>query len=186
MTGLPKNLFNKIKSMIFQYTTSQRSDIAALQGNVTTLQTEWTTTTVDIPVGVAGVSGILGMGTNPIELLPAPGAGKYYEYDGELEYTFNGVALAFAGSDFIGITSDYSAGAGSYAGAWFNNDYSRSGAFGFSSKSPYIPKAALEPLVQGPAKLNEPLTFTTWNGTDPNANDGTIKIKIKYKVVTFG
>lgn len=36
MTGLPKNLFNKIKQMIFQYTSSQRNDIAALQSAVGT------------------------------------------------------------------------------------------------------------------------------------------------------
>jgi hypothetical protein len=36
MTGLPKNLFNKIKQMIFQYTSTQRSDIAALQTAVGT------------------------------------------------------------------------------------------------------------------------------------------------------
>ena len=41
MTGLPKNLFNKIKQMIFQYTSSQRNDIAALQSAVGSIQTEY-------------------------------------------------------------------------------------------------------------------------------------------------
>lgn len=36
MTGIPKNLFNKIRQMIFQFTSSQRSDIAALQTAVGT------------------------------------------------------------------------------------------------------------------------------------------------------
>jgi hypothetical protein len=43
MTGLPKNLFNKIKQMIFQYTSTQRSDIAALQTAVGTYK-EYTAT----------------------------------------------------------------------------------------------------------------------------------------------
>lgn len=41
MTGLPKNLFNKIKQMIFQYTSSQRSDIAALQTAVGDIESEY-------------------------------------------------------------------------------------------------------------------------------------------------
>jgi hypothetical protein len=41
MTGLPKNLFNKIKQMIFQYTSTQRSDIAALQAAVSTPKKEY-------------------------------------------------------------------------------------------------------------------------------------------------
>ncbi len=41
MTGLPKNLFNKIKQMIFQYTSSQRSDIAALQAAVGDIESEY-------------------------------------------------------------------------------------------------------------------------------------------------
>lgn len=41
MTGIPKNLFNKIKQMIFQYTSSQRNDIAALQAAVGNIQTEY-------------------------------------------------------------------------------------------------------------------------------------------------
>jgi hypothetical protein len=36
MTGIPKNLFNKIRQMIFQFTSSQRNDIAALQTAVGT------------------------------------------------------------------------------------------------------------------------------------------------------
>jgi len=43
MTGIPKNLFNKIKQMIFQYTSSQRNDIAALQAAVGTYK-EYTAT----------------------------------------------------------------------------------------------------------------------------------------------
>lgn len=38
MTGLPKNLFNKIRQMIFQYTSSQRSNITTLQSDVADIQ----------------------------------------------------------------------------------------------------------------------------------------------------
>jgi hypothetical protein len=48
MTGLPKNLFNKIRQMIFQYTSSQGSNIAALQSDVSTLQSDVNTLQNDV------------------------------------------------------------------------------------------------------------------------------------------
>lgn len=74
--------------MIFQFTSSQRSDIATLQTSVGTIQNEWTDLTVTINNSTttfsdgrpALVTGLLTAKDTPLELLTTT-AGNYIEVD---------------------------------------------------------------------------------------------------------
>lgn len=149
--------------------------------NLTNLPSGWIETTIDLTAG-----DISTIGSSPITLLPAPGVNKYYEYDGELEFTFISTPLTFSFPETLGITLDKS---DQKTGTWFYEvGFTRNGVFKFSSDVPtYVRSLGLYQVTRVSAiKLDEPLTLMTWNGTNPTGGDGTIKIKLKYKIKTFG
>lgn len=152
----------------------------------------YTYTEVVVPEGVAATSGILGMGTVPVDLLPAPGANKYYEYKGVIEYTYNGTPYVLTGEDEAIVVGNYNL----YAGSYIQNDLleitASSVAF-FSSDAFANDEFTSEPVTTNtasgasyPFPLNEAIQMFTWNGTDPTTGNGTILVKIWYKVKTFG
>lgn len=117
---------------------------------------------------------ILNMGSTPIELLPAAGVGKYYDYYGFGEYLFNTAAYVFIGdSGFIG-------GLNSYFGQDLNNILGgNSGTFKFSSAGSILGKTE-------PQQNNESIVFTTYDSENPTLGDGTLRVKIYHKTITFG
>ena len=139
---------------------------------------------VDILMGVAGVSGILGMGTVPIELLPTPGVGKYYEWRGIAEYTHVTTGYTVT-DDVVGIL-----GSNSYGGQLMHGiiEGNSSRLNEFASNGPVDNDSSSGTLYYGSQfrETNESLIITMLNGTDPTLGDGTLKVKIWYTVRTFG
>lgn len=175
MTGLPKNLFNKIKQMIFQYTSSQRNDIAALQSVVGGY--------TELVINLTNVTDIKNIGSSPIEILPAPGVGKYYEFKGVVEYTH--VTTDYNFGDVVGIIGETS-----YAGPYIISSvapWTTDKVIQFSSKSStYEDSTVTGTLFSGGFNLNEKIVLTTYNGNDATLGDATLKIKLLYKIVTAG
>ncbi len=64
-----------------------------------------------IVIDLTDNNAIKNIGTTPIEILPAPGVGKYYEYEGIVEYTH--VTADYNFGDAVGII-----GESSYAGTF--------------------------------------------------------------------
>jgi hypothetical protein len=135
-------------------------------------------------------SGILAMGTTPIELLPAAGVGMYYEYYGIAEYTAGNVSYDFAninGSPAIG-QGNYAAVALAYQ-AFSTYDV----VMYFSSQG----TPTVQPLVapfpttfslvsSGFVELNRTVVLRTLNSANPIDGDGTLRVKIYHKTITFG
>lgn len=111
---------------------------------------------------------ILNLGTNPIELLPAPGVGKYYEYNISLEYTYNtsayispnleiecGIAISLIDSSLLmRIYNQATVISNSNAGK--------------------------------PMSLNTNVTLKGAGAVNPISGDSTLKVKIWYRIMNFG
>ena len=124
---------------------------------------------------------ILAMGSSPIELLPAAGAGKYYDIEKIiLEYTH--VTTGYTGSYFIIKDSD---------------GYLNHGLYNFTQESAntvvvindiieyWSIGASPTDFHRGYFILNKSLLLTH-NATDPTGGDGTLRVKIYHKTITFG
>lgn len=116
---------------------------------------------------------ILVLGTNPIELLPAPGVGFYYDIDRMiLKYTYNGNGYV--------IGEDLAIGDGNnnmkiIAEAWLSDTVSQ---------------VVIASDISYPSIENTPRTLKTQYGTDPTLNNpllpgGTIEAIIRYRILTF-
>jgi hypothetical protein len=124
---------------------------------------------------------ILNLGNSPIELLAAPGIGTYYVFESiifeftygtsaytlnEPLYIYNGGAQFQLADSIITLQVDNVIVVESFVSDTFVDT---------DTYIYYLPKT-----------LNEPLTIGTWNGTNPTGGDGTLKVKMKYKIKTFG
>jgi hypothetical protein len=124
------------------------------------------------------------MGAAPKEILPAPGANTYYEYSGVIEYTRNTIDFDWGGGAImIGDEQNYS-------GTWIRVDNLSGENFviSFSSSQPVwgvTLDAAVRALTQ-PTPLNQPIIITTSNGVDPTLGNGSFRIKIYHRTITFG
>lgn len=123
---------------------------------------------------------ILNMGTTPIELLPAPGVGKYYDIDKiVLEYTH--VTTAYTLADVYLYTSV--ANMPNIVNYLIKHSYDVWMKLTVSTNT-------LEPnetvVYNAVDVTNQSVTLTTWNGTDPTDGDGTLRVKIYHKTITFG
>jgi hypothetical protein len=137
---------------------------------------------------------ILSMGTTPIELLPAAGVGKYYDYYGYIEYTHVTTPYVVPNSGSGKYNPIYIGGASYFDGSLINNTF-----LGFGNKS-YSYKFRKEDLTYTTAidptpdkinfnvygEINESVFLTTWWGLDPTGGDGTLRVKIYHKTITFG
>ena len=149
------------------------TDLAAttVQAAITELATEWTITEVDIPSGVAATSGILGMGTVPIELLPAAGAGNYYLIDI--------IALESTGADYT-LAANLLLSCDPYG-----NGLAEITNFLLTDGVNQVSFISAGDFTQA-LPLNQSLILSTVGNVDPTAGVGTLKVKIKYKTVIFG
>lgn len=124
------------------------------------------------------------MGSSPVTLLAAPGANKYYEYYGFIEYTAGATAYTFANDNIIIGDDD------TYAGDYIalnliNSTIDHTAGFNSFAKGQELGYAG-GPHVGYPVKINKALKLFTYNATDPTLGDGTFLVKIWYKVKTFG
>lgn len=129
---------------------------------------------------------ILAMGTNPIELLPAAGVGKYYDID----------KVLFESSGTI----DYTIGVGSYI-------YIYEGIIGYVSANLLRPASSQVPLyanlksspgydsadgipMTNALATNRAVELSYYDDTNlvpnPTGGDGTLRVKIYHKTLTFG
>jgi hypothetical protein len=145
----------------------------------------FTYTEVAVPSGVIATSGILGMGSVPVEILPAPGANKYYEYFGYAEYTYNTTQYNIAAGDNPCIVGENSYGGTIVERPFFTGTSNH--VFRFSINSMQTTDTSNEDYqMVYKQDLNERVILTTFLGNDPTAGDGTILVKIWYKIKTFG
>lgn len=119
-------------------------------------------------------------GTAPIVLLPASGAGTYYEYyytiektggstaAGTVNFYFIGTGTTFVGNLFEPLTFQNIID-GFITGGSQSNEVSN-GAFSYTT-------------LNG---LNEPIVLTTYNAANPTSSASTLLAKVWYKVKTFG
>jgi len=128
---------------------------------------------------------VLTLGSTPVSILSAPGANKYYEYYGEVEYTHVSTAYTFA-NDLLGVLGEntYSGGLihpGLIASA--QNQVSQ-----FTSSGPVdgTTSGGFDFYGSFAKQPNEGVVLATLNATEPTLGDGTILVKIWYKVRTFG
>jgi len=118
---------------------------------------------------------ILAMGTTPIELLPVAGANAYYDIDKiVLEYNYNTTAYANApqpmpsmGNFYAEIVVDFLTST--------NNDVVIINDFGRT------PTGSYERYI-----INQSLTLGDYNSANPTLGDGTLRVKMYYKIITFG
>jgi hypothetical protein len=125
---------------------------------------EWKTKVVDV-----SSAEILTMGTTPIELLPAPGIGKYYEIESILtKYTHVTTAYVTLASlaYFIGASTTF-------------NTILDMITIEINSVN-----RSVDITTVGVA-LNQSLNLSTNSFSDPTDGDGTLQVIIKYKVNTF-
>jgi hypothetical protein len=160
-------------------------DVDALALRVETLEdapsgggSEYTETIVNI-----SSAQILAMGTTPIELLPAPGVGKYYDYEGFLEYTH-------VSTDYI-ISDDLVLGSfSSYGGKYISSNILSSTdnyIIGFNNKGGGQEVGLVAGnVISFKQLLNEPIHLFTFSEVDPTDGDGTLRVKIYHKTITFG
>lgn len=144
-------------------------------------------TTVEVDITSAQ---ILNMGSSPIELLPAAGAGKYYEFKIILEFTN---CDTYTGNSCLYIDN----GGGDCYKAFYDwNEVAVNVAEIHSHELGNIDVSdpdvgAASYLVKRIGRLtntriNKPLTLTTWDLADPTLGTGTIRAIITYTTRTFG
>ena len=128
---------------------------------------------------------ILAMGTTPIELLAAPGAGKYFDIDKVIiEYLHNGTAYTVPSSPTFYLDGAFDAyidkiilTSASNSVATVNANSRNTITVGSGSGSVKI--------VYNRDILNSNLIMGTTNGDNPTLGNGTIRVKIYSKTVTF-
>jgi hypothetical protein len=130
-------------------------------------------------------SDVLGMGTNPIELLPASGANNYYDVEKIIfEYTAGSTGYTFSTNDFPTVYfENYNKFYMLSNGGWGTNNGIWICKFGATELaydgSQYYPKVTSQ-------DLNQSLLFGTWDGINPTLGNGSVRAIIYYRTVTFG
>ena len=112
---------------------------------------------------------ILTLNSIPVELLPSPGVGKYYDTKMIFEYTFNTTPYTTIGS--INVTDGT------------NIVYETFNLTVLGNDTIFIAQSMTNPTFF--LNLNTPLYLTT-PITDPTSGDGTMLIKIWYSIRTVG
>ena len=129
---------------------------------------------------------LLTMGTNPIELLPAPDINKYYHINKFIfecsqvttPYTLSDLPCVYIEGFAINLPTDLlTTGMGNGNVAFVLNSNSN------ISKTPadYYNSIPMQFAVGGSS-----VTLGTYGETDPVDGDGTLRVKIYYTIRTFG
>jgi len=148
---------------------------------------EWTEVIVDIsPTGTTYsdgrpfvANGILGVGFTPIEILPQPGVNKYYVYkEIIIEYTYGTIQYSLSEPLILG---EFSIFPGLIQGVVNRVAIMQSSSFfhTFLYAGEYYGMA--EPKI-----LNNAFNLSTFDYNNPTLGDGSLKLKIKYRIDTFG
>lgn len=134
---------------------------------------------------------ILAMGTTPVELLPAPGVGKYYDVEKIIfEYTHNTTTWTDPGYwRLYGGISNCFIGASDMLESPSNSVHITTGKFNFISEG--IPFSTMVEYSTNILNQAVMLQNVLIGGVDfkeggPSGGDGTLRLILKYKVRTFG
>jgi hypothetical protein len=127
---------------------------------------------------------ILAMGTTPIELLPAAGANKYYDWYAIIEMTPGTTKYTCADDILVGDSSSYF-GQILFRTLIDDADLNPS-VIQISSKSGQNEIQGGAYVVSYKTMLNRPVEMLTYNATNPTLGDGTMRVKVYYKTITFG
>ena len=145
------------------------------------LEVDITSTTTTYSDGRASVaSGILAMGTSPIELLPVPGAGAYYKYSYTLEKSGDSTPGGTIDFFFIGTGTSYIGNL--FDKLSFQNNVD--GTIFGSNESSEVSNGTKNYTTLG--GINETVMFTSYNAANPVSSLSTFKFKITYTIETFG
>jgi hypothetical protein len=125
---------------------------------------------------------ILNMGSNPVELLPAPDTNKYYDIE-KIIIEASQVTTAYVyGAELPCIY---------IGGVALNLDQQKLNCS--NPKAVQIVRdmnltqlGAADYYKMGVIDLENPVTLSTYNGTNPTNGDGTFRVKITYSILTFG
>ena len=124
----------------------------------------------------------LAFGATPVQLLPAAGAGKYWEYEGILEKLDDGSTI-YGTVDYFAVI-----GQASYVGLLIQaSGWQTSNAVfsQFSSKNPVTGVTAGDAHAY-PQPLNDNLVFTSYNGDDMGSNTASYRVVLRYRLRTLG
>ncbi len=152
--------------MIFQYTSSTRQIVTGLQADVLALESEWSE--IELTLVENNIDNLF---STPFELLPKAGAGNYYVVDfnkSVIEYNAGAIAYTLGGIQFIQLKQ----------GSAIGNALPAILAAGTDEVVGFYPTGTS-------FKLDEKLTLST-TIENPKDGDGTLKVKLYYKIVTFG
>lgn len=153
------------------------TDIETVFTAVNNLETEVNNLPAAPTTAIVNISSaqILAMGSSPIELLPAPGVGKYYDIEKIiLEYTYGTTAYSNAPQPMPSMGNFYSEIVVGFLTST-NNDVVIINDFGREPNSNYQNNI-----------INQSLTLGDYNGTNPTLGDGTLRAIITYTTRTFG
>jgi hypothetical protein len=119
---------------------------------------------------------ILAIGTTPVTLLPAPGSGMYYDIDKVIiEYTHN--TNAYTSSDYLmmlGVDAAY---------AYPHPNLITSAKNMVVKFSPSLTTGLGAVYAD---EINTSVSLTTEAASNPTLGDGTLRVKIYHKTITFG
>jgi hypothetical protein len=133
---------------------------------------DWQSITINI-----SSSQILNLKSQPIELLPPPGDNKYYIWEGNIEYTYGTIGYKLV-SGYLLISNSTP---NNKRGSNIDGNLIRESVNQIASFSSYTDKD--DSNVGVPLNVGVSISSTIEN---PTNGDGTLKIKLNYKVITFG
>lgn len=164
-------------------TDSGEIKLLGSDGSIAPLQVESSGSEVTETIVNISSTQILSAGTQPIELLPAPGVGKYYNWDITLEYLHNTTPYNTTSSILVGDVDNYSA-------AIMHSSIITSNVnqvITVSSKAKYGEAGVENGVTVGYSMgLNKGVYLFTYTQANPTLGDGTIRAIIAYTVRTFG
>lgn len=140
-------------SEVLYLASNEKTTVGAVRGG-------YTTTTVSI-----SSAQLLAINSTPIQILPALGTGKYYEYTAILKYTY--------------VTTAYSVSGG---GALYLNQGSKDCYFDRLTIA-QTENAVSTGTFYGFAKMNNAVNLTS--DANPTLGDGTVQIVITHRTITF-
>ena len=161
-----------------------QASVNALETAVSNIPTGYTEAIINV-----SSAQILTMGDTPVEILPAPGAGKYYDIDWKSSFI-----------EFTAGTSSYNTGTIDRVVFNYTDGYSSNmvtGDFLAESDNVIVPMLAnmiwstsSNVVIMGYTFLNTGLILQSFdassNTENPTLGNGTMRIKVYYKEITFG
>ena len=112
----------------------------------------------------------LSIGSIPVQILPAPGANKYYDIKTYFEYVFNTTAYSSTGTLVLVDNTTKRV----------TNQFDINGQL---TSRVFVSDMNFQNQL---TTLNSQIDFTTSDGSDPTLGDGSFKVKIYYNIIDFG